>query len=363
MSTSRIIVGLSLFCSVAGLTPSVAETNFVPANNSAISYVGRWGAVQTGDRTSMVTVNSSSQIYASFTGRHVAGLFDLDKITCLEQIVVKVDNSGWTLLTLDKPRIDFFPAGLNDGTHHLEIVVKALDEKAARWLTPLQSAVKFHGFELDPGAEIVSETMLQGRARLEFIGDSITQGDGIKGTNAASVMNGDALASYAWLTGESLGTIHAQIAFPGQGVLTSDSREVPPAIMSFGWNFAGSPAELSPAPDFLVVNLGSNDGGIPSNEFVQAYVELLHEIRERCPRTVIFAVRPYSAGDQGNSGIASAVRMLADPDVHYVDSTGWLTEGDFIDHTHLNVAGSRKAATHLEAQLRPYIERWNSEHR
>jgi len=363
MCASRIIVGLSLFFSVAGLTPSLAQATFVSATDPAISYVGRWGAVKTGNQTSMVTVNSSSQIYARFTGRHVAGLFDLDKITCLEQIVVKVDNGGWKLLTLDKPRIDFFPAGLNEGTHHFEIVVKSLDSKAARWLMPLQSAVKFRGFELDPGAEIEPETILQGRARLEFLGDSITQGDGIEGTNAASVMNGDALASYAWLTGESLGTIHAQIAFPGQGVLTSDSREVPPAIMSFGWNFAGSPADLSPGPDFLVVNLGLNDNGIPSNEFVQAYVELLHDIRERCPRTVVFAVRPYSVGHQQDDGIASAVRMLADPDVHYVDSTGWLTESDFTDGTHLNVVGSRKAATHLEARLRPYIERWNSEHR
>jgi lysophospholipase L1-like esterase len=363
MRASRIIVGLFLSWSVAGLTSSLAQTTFISATDPAISYVGRWGAIQTGDQISMATVNSSSQIYARFTGRHVAGLFDLEKITCLEQIVVKVDNGAWKLFTLDKPRVDFFPAGLDEGTHHLEIVVKSLDSKAGRWLTPLQSAVNFRGFELDPGAEIQPEAILRGRAQLEFLGDSITQGDGIKGTNAASVMNADALASYAWLTGESLGTIHAQIAFPGQGVLTSDSREVPPAIMSFGWNFAGSPAELSPGPDFLVVNLGLNDNGIPSNEFVQAYVELLHEIRKRCPRTIVFAVRPFSFDHHSDNSIASAVRIFADNNVHYVDSTGWLTESDFTDRTHLNVVGSREAATHLEARLKPYIERWNSEHR
>jgi hypothetical protein len=146
-------------------------------------------------------------------------------------------------------------------------------------------------------------------------------------------------------------------------VLTSDAREVPPAIMSFGWNFAGSPATLSPGPDFLVVNLGLYDDGISSSEFIQAYAQLLREIRARCPRTVVFALLPYRADRRQDDSVASAVRIVEDPDVHYVDSTGWLTDSDFSDRTHLNIVGSRKAAAQLEAQLRPYIERWNSEHK
>jgi hypothetical protein len=358
----RCFVILSLFLIVLGLAPSLAETNFVSATDRAVSYVGRWGMVKKADQTSMVTVNSSSQIYVSFTGQHIAGLFDLDKIGCLEQIVVKADNGQWRLFTIDKPRIEFFPAGLDDGSHRLEVVVKALDSKAGRWLMPLRSAVNFRGFDLDPGAQAKRDTLLQGRPRLDFVGDSITQGDGNTGTNSTSVMNGDALASYAWLTGEALGTIHAQIAFPGQGVLTSDSREVPPAISSFGWNFTGSAADFSDGPDILVVNLGLNDDAIPSKEFVESYVDLLHEIRKHCPRTTVFAVRPFGDGKRGND-VAIAVKNFGDPQVHYVDSTGWLTNSDFTDRAHISAAGSTKAAAHLEAQLRPYTERWKSEHK
>ena len=348
---------------VLGLTPSLAEANFISATDPAISYVGGWGMVQNGDQASMVTVNSSSQIYVSFTGQHIAGLFGLDKIDCLEQIVVRVDNGQWRLFTVDKPQIEFFPAGLNKGSHRLEVVVKALDSKAGRWLMPLRSAVKFRGFELDSGAQAEREASSQGLPRLEFLGDSITQGDGIMGTNAASVMNGDALASYAWLAGEALGTTHFQIAFPGQGVLTSDSREVPPAIYSFGWNFAGSAVDYSGGPDFLVINLGAYDGGISSSEFIQSYVDLLHEVREHCPRTTVFAVGPFDGDHQRANDVASAVKMFSDPEVHYMDSAGWLAQSDFTDRLHLNVIGSKRAAAHLQAQLRPYIERWKSEHR
>ena len=365
-STLRIyqsLVGLAVFFGVCGLTSSIAQTNIVPATDPAIEYVGHWGMIKKADQTAMVTVNGSSQIYVNFTGQHIVGLFDLDGIGCLEQIVVTVDGGPWKLFTVDKPRIDFFPAGLKEGTHQFELAVKAIDNKAGRWLMPLQSAVSFGGFELDSGARAEPDAALQGQPRLEFIGDAITQGDGIKGTNASSVMNADALASYAWLAGEALGTVHAQIAFPGQGVLTSDSREVPPAIYSFGWNFAGSAAEQSGGPDFLVINLGSNDSGIPSNEFVPAYLDLLQEIREHCPRTTVFAVPPFSGDSQRARDIALAVKMSRDPLVHYLDSTGWVSAGDFTDRAHLNFAGSEKAATQLETQLRPYIDRWKIEHK
>ncbi len=353
----------ALYLLVLGITPSRAEASFVAATDPAISYVGRWGLVQKGDQPSMVTVNGSSQIYLSFTGKHIAGVFDLNQIDCLEQIVVKVDDRPWRLFTVDKTRIDLFPPGLNDGSHRIELVVKAIDSKAGRWLMPLRSAVNFRGFELDQGAQTLRDALLPGRPRLEFLGDSITQGDGVKGTNATAVMNEDALASYAWLAGEALDSVHAQIAFSGQGVLTSDSREVPPAILSFGWNFAGSAADFSEGPDFLVVNLGMYDDGIPSKEFIQSYLDLLREIREHCPQTIVFAVRPLHGDSQRGNDIATAVRMFADPHVHYVDSTGWLTEGDFTDRTHLSLVGSKKAAARLETQIGPYLKRWKPEQR
>ena len=46
-----------------------------------------------------------------------------------------------------------------------------------------------------------------------------------------------------------------------------------------------------------------------------------------------------------------------DPAVHYIDTTGWLTEtDDFTDHTHPSIAGHIKAARHLTEILAPYLK-------
>jgi lysophospholipase L1-like esterase len=351
-------VCLGMCLAVSLVTPSIAAEGVrIPADDSRIAYVGHWGPIQRGGQTHMATINSSSQIYLNFTGTHVAGLFDLKDIEYLEQIDVKVDDGDWSLFTVDQPRIEFFPKGLPQGPHHLEIAVKAIDGNGDRWLPPLRSAIVFSGFELDSTAKAEFRSPAGQKPFIEFLGDSITQGEGILHTNGGAVINSDALATYAWLTAEALGTTHVQIAFGGSGVIRSGSGNVPPAPLSFAWNFGGSPADFSVVPDFILINLGTNDQ-YSSDEFVSAYIKLLREIRRHYARTVIFAMRPFHGDRYHGDDIANIVKTLHDPGIIYIDSTGWMDEGDFTDGAHPNVPGSRKAAAHLEEALRPYISRW-----
>lgn len=354
----RFVWLYSLIYSLAA-TPLVGEVMHVSAIDTAVSYVGRWGAIQrAAGQTAKVTINSSSQIYLSFSGRHVAGLFDLDGIDYLEQIYVKVDDSAWILFTIDRPRIEFFPAGLPAGRHRLEIAVKAVDGNGNRWLPPLRSAIVFLGFELDTATKLDASPPSKQRPLLEFFGDSITQGEGILHLDGGAVINSDGLATYAWLAGEGLGTTHAQIAFGGQGVIRSASGNTPPAPLSFAWNFSGSPADFSVIPDFILINLGSNDQPYSSDEFIQAYVAFLREIRKHCPRSVIFALRPFHGNRYHGDDVAKAIKEMADPAIVYINSDGWLDESDYTDGAHPNVAGSKKAAARLVEALKPYISLW-----
>ena len=349
---------------VVGLAtkPLIASEGIqVHATDPAISYVGRWGRMERAGQISMVTINSSSQVYLTFSGRHVVGLFDLDGIHYLEQIYVRVDNGPWDLFTIDKSRIEFFPAGLNAGRHCLEIAVKAVDGNGDRWGMTHPSSIAFRGFELDSDAKLETSSRLKGSPILQFFGDSITQGEGLLDQGGV-VMSSDGVATYAWLAGEALGTTHAQIAFGGQGVIRSGSGGVPPAIMSFAWNFTASPADFSQVPDFIVINLGSNDQPYISNEFIEAYVDFLREIRKHCPQTRIFALRPFHGERYHGDDVAKAVTKMEDPTISYIDTTGWLEESDFTDGAHPNVVGSRKAAIRLEEVLKPYISLWKSSH-
>lgn len=101
---------------------------------------------------------------------------------------------------------------------------------------PLRSAIVFRGFELGPGGKLETGLSVKRRPLLEFIGDSITRGEGILHAGGA-VINSDGLAVYAWLTGEALGISHAQIAFSGIGVITSDSERGPASAIIFRLEF------------------------------------------------------------------------------------------------------------------------------
>jgi len=345
---------------LAGKCSHAAEGVQVPATDRAISYVGRWGAIERAGQTSMATVNSSSQLYLTFSGQHVVGLFDIDGIHSLEQIYLRVDQGDWVLFTIDRPRIEFFPVGLPVGRHRLEIAVKAVDVGGNRWLPPL-SGVIFRGFELEPGANAEVNPPAR-EPLLEFFGDSITQGEAVLQGDSSAVINSDALATYAWLAGEALGTRHVQIAFGGQGVIRSDSREVPPAALAFPWNFSGSHADLSVVPDFIVINQGLNDQADSSSEFIEAYVGYLREIRKYCPQARIFALRPFHGSRYHGDDVAEAVKKMEDPAIAYIDTTGWLDESDYTDGVHPNLVGQRKAGTHIEQVLKPYVSLWKSEH-
>jgi lysophospholipase L1-like esterase len=349
-----LTVGQAMKCLAA------SEGIQVPSTDQAISYVGHWGTIERAGQTSMATVNSSSQIYLTFSGQHASGLFDLDGIDYLEQIYVRVDNGAWSLFTIDRSRIEFFPTGLPAGRHRLEIAVKAVESRGNRWLSPLSSAIIFKGFELDSQAKVEPSSPPK-RPLLQFFGDSITQGEKVLQRDSGSVKSSDALATYGWLAGEALGTTHAQITFGGQGVISSDSREVPPAVFSFAWNFSGSAVDFSLMPDFIVINQGSNDQPDSSSEFIEAYMGLLREIRKHCAHTQIFALSPFHGDRNHGDDVAEAVTKMADPAIVYIDTTGWLDESDYTDGVHPNVVGSKKAATRLEEVLQPYISRWKSE--
>lgn len=329
-----------------------ANRVFIPATDPDFTYIGRWGELTTSQGVAMATVNSSSQVMINFTGTQVFGDFDVRHVAFLAQIEARVDNGPWRLFTIDRSRIRLCQS-LTPGTHRLELAVKDVDERGDRWFPPFASAVVFQGLELQPRAAISQVAQPQSPA-VAFFGDSITQGVRVAGMQIG-VAGSNALESYAWLAGQALHTRHYQVAFGRQGVIRAGNGRVPPATLSFGWNFAGSPAR-EPAPDFLVLNQGTNDAIFPGREYLQALLGYLREIRAYYPHTVIFVLRPF--GGFQAAATQQAVELMHDPQVHFVDTTGWLKRGDFRDGVHPNRRGSRQAARRLEVVLAPFIRAW-----
>lgn len=149
---------------------------------------------------------------------------------------------------------------------------------------------------------------------IEFIGDSITCGFGIddaSGTGTFSTATEDITKTYAFLACEALNADCSIVAFSGYGLLPGNTvtgsgiTHAPKTVLqyydkigyssghigicypqNYSWTF------LRPA-DIVVINLGTNDalyieqGYNTEAEFVEAYMDLITEVRDKNPKAKI----------------------------------------------------------------------------
>jgi lysophospholipase L1-like esterase len=318
----------------------------VRATGPEVTLLGRWGR----DRGVATTVNSGSRALLRFTGRQVTAVFDQQGITFPPQVYAWIDGER-RRYTVDRDRIDLTPQPLPPGAHRLRLTVKDVDERGNRWTPPFASALRLVGFRLAPAGEALQRPRPSG-PRIEFLGDSITQGVRALGPEVG-VRGSDATKGYAWLTGQAFGGDFRQTGFGAQGITVPGGGGVPVAATSLGLNFAGSPVDRSWVPQAVVVNQGTNDVlGNSLDGFRRAYREYLLDIHRRWPQAWIFALRPF--GGHAEDRIRAAVRQLDAPRIRYVDTTGWVRHLRNTDGLHPSVAGHAAAARRLAA----VIERW-----
>lgn len=326
---------LALLATMVVQADATTGETVVPADHSDIRYQGRWGRL--GD--AMATANSGSGAVLRFTGRHIAVTFAQSTVTHPPQIYVRLDRGAPVLYTVDRDRIELTAP---PGVHTLEITVKDVDERVNRWNPPLRSGLLLTGFRLDPGAHTLPGPQPEDR-RIEFLGDSITQGVRALGPELG-VTGSDATKDYAWLTGRALRTDFRQVGFGAQGIGRPGGGEVPPAAQALPFDFAGSPVDPTYVPQAVVVNQGTNDalGGMDPAAFQTAYLDYLRHIRAMWPDAWIFAMRPLG----GYFAREIAAAAVGDR-VVYVDTTGWLTATDYTDGLHPTYAGHLKIAHRL----------------
>jgi lysophospholipase L1-like esterase len=297
---------------------------------------GQWG-LQPGLAT---TVNSGSRITFTFNGGRVQVLFDTDGLTVPPHLWITVDDGEPRLHVVEQPVIEL---AAEPGQHRVEIVVKDVNEFVNRWNPPFDCAVAFAGLVLDSSTRL----RLSGRpngSRLEFYGDSITQG--VRALSAEPESAGaDGTKSFAYLTARALGATAHQVGFGRQGIARPGNGEVPPGLDSFGWNFAGSPAGRVEDPQVVVLNLGVNDETLS----VEQYGDYLSRVRSAYPTSKVVALSPFSGKHAAT--IEAAVKAADDEAIWYVDTEGWITPDDCTDGLHPSTEGHAKIAAHLIEQL------------
>ena len=317
----------------------------------SMHFYGRWNRLA--DRA--ITVNSGSHVAARFSGTGISAKFDttLNK-TPNPTLAWQIDKNAWQEGELAKTVV--LGSGLSTGTHEVTLMVRGLDQGQSRWSPPLISSITFLGFDVSGGGAL-QPSLRPARPKLEILGDSITEGASLwssyNGQNTVCWL-ADGLHSYGTQTAQLLGAELRQVGFAAQGLRSKGNGGVPFANDTFNWIYEDVPRD-SWQPDMVVVNQGTNDWMVAgsSEVFRPAYADFLATIRAGYPGAKIVALRPFNGGHAGDIQAEVEVRKAAgDKRVYYVNTDGWLGNGDYTDGVHPNQQGSQKAASALVAAIK-----------
>lgn len=158
--------------------------------------------------------------------------------------------------------------------------------------------------------------------RLLVIGDSLTAGYGIEGTDPCdfSAATETSYDAYAAIAARALDADVHVIAYSGKGVVQNyggDTTEPMPALWSR--TITNDPASAwdhgAYTPHAVVVNLGTNDFSAPIDDgaFVDGYAAFLGEIRAVHPDAAIVAVTWGHWGAAREALVTEAVAATGDP--------------------------------------------------
>lgn len=313
----------------------------------ALHFYGRWN--RAADHA--ITVNTGSHVVAQFSGTGVNAHFDTSANQAPNPTLAwRIDQGDWQEGELAADVT--LATGLSSGTHEVLLMVRGFNEYQSRWTPPLISSVSFLGFDVTGGA--VQPSLRPVRPKIEFLGDSITEGLYIWSTHNEQTTipwRADARRSWPSATAQTLGAEWRQVGFGGQGLLKTGSSGVPPANDTFNWIYKGVPRDDWQA-DVVVINQGTNDGAASATDFRAAYTAFIGTVRAAYPTAKILALRPFNGAHAVEiQREVSALHTAGDARIFFVDTTGWLGTGDFTDGIHPNDQGSPKAALALCAAM------------
>jgi lysophospholipase L1-like esterase len=313
-------------------------------------YYGRWDLSHAGKA---VTVNSGSHVTASFMGSGISAKFDTsgNAANNMPTVSIKIDDGA--LVEKEISATLELAAGIPVAMHTVTLFVRGMSEGQERWTPPLVSSTVFLGFTVAGGNVVPSPR--PARLKIEFLGDSITEGVALHATGPQGQTSAnwrtDGPRAYAALTAQKLQAEWRQVGFGRQGLTIVGNGGVPKAQDAFNWFYSGVPRDAW-QPDVVVINQGTNDRSANGATFASLYGSFLTLIRAAYPGAKLVAVRPL-VGDFGEEIKAqiAARKTAGDTKAFYVDTAGWTQNADFTDGIHPNQAGSVKIADKLAAAL------------
>jgi lysophospholipase L1-like esterase len=319
------------------------------ASVAAVQFYGRWD-FSTG---TPITVYSGSHVTARFSGTGISVRLDLaHSQSPVSTVTWQIDGGPWTSANVAATMV--LAQGLAPGEHDVVFMARGMEELFNRWNPPVVASVNFLGFDAQGGALI--PTARPARYKIEFVGDSLTEGVRIIPDNGGGdPWHTDGHLAYPCQTALALGAEWRQVGFGHQGVLQAGHGNVPVAADSFNWVYATVPRDGWVA-DMVVLNQGTNDRDASSAAFQPEFARYLGIIRSGYPHAKFAVLRTFGGYREADIAAVVAARIAAgDTNMFYVDTTGWLTAADYTEGIHPNLQGTAKIVANLVPLLRSHM--------
>ncbi len=298
--------------------------------HESIRLTGRWDMR---DPHCAVATAAGSYLEFAFEGTMAVARFDvIANATPRLHLWIQLDGGVMVESPIDSHLRIKAPS---DGFHICRIVYKGGSEQDRRWYLPLTGKVSFIGVQTDKPVPIPADD----RRTIEFVGDSITEGvlidTDFNSANDPILPFGDCLrayqddscATYAWLTAEALNMRPVIMGYGAVGVTKSGCGGVPAAQDSYLYNFEGSPITHKPC-DCIVINHGANDFHSPEAQYLENYAKLLDVVRRRNPDSTVVVLSAFCGVHHEALGrMVEAYNQENHAQVHFIDSTGWASNG------------------------------------
>ena len=319
----------------------------VPVTDKNIIYSGRW--YDYGESSKQVAFEGYTEI--KFTGTSIK------VIPGTGSAYAEIDGAlGHTLYPMATCTI----TGLSAGEHTLKLFSQSQN-----------SRFSIGGFILDKNAKTMP---INEPKKIEFIGDSISEGYVNAADKLPDLAGNSYLNSFTLKTGRKLNAEYGwsfnTVAYGGIGMvlrghpdpLTMGERYF--AAREYKSSTDGETRESALAaagtydrkyvPDYIVINMGTNDSSQDNKVFLNAYVDFIASLKEVNPNVTIFCMAPF------NGSKALQVRMAAETygeeeKVFFIDSSKWDIPGG-ADNLHPAPASLDKAAEKLFAVIKDYVD-------
>jgi lysophospholipase L1-like esterase len=276
--------------------------------------------------------HAGSYLKTGFTGSSATLLVDASTISegGRPRIKWSIDNGPMRTASImrDQRSVEL-ASGLPLAPHTLAIHLAATDANFDRWQSPME-AVKIEGIRLDSRGELVSPSGSTAilPSNIVFFGDSITEGAWVLGNSDRLIAGhwvdwvdrSDATAAWPGMVAAALGAEFGNCGWGGMSWINPVRGAHIPALPK-AWDFYFSDhsrlinGKLSPIPEYVIVNMGTNDGNRDTTEAVREWLKAIRRaVNERTP---VFVVIPF--GQQNRERLVKAVEGANDRFVLKID--------------------------------------------